>query len=60
MKPEIPGCDEESGDEPSFREAKAEPARFMELELPYRFRMRAGITGFAGFVGYQNSERGAV
>eukprot|EP00614_Pseudopedinella_elastica_P004305 CAMPEP_0172596294 /NCGR_PEP_ID=MMETSP1068-20121228/16067_1 /TAXON_ID=35684 /ORGANISM="Pseudopedinella elastica, Strain CCMP716" /LENGTH=129 /DNA_ID=CAMNT_0013395253 /DNA_START=385 /DNA_END=772 /DNA_ORIENTATION=- len=36
-------------DEPSFREAKAEPARVMELELSHRFRMRARNLGFAGF-----------
>ena len=37
------------GDELSFREAKPEPGRIMELELAHKFRMRAGISGFAGF-----------
>ena len=36
-------------DEPSFREAKLELARVMELELPQRFCMRARISGFAEF-----------
>ena len=52
MKNEIPGCDEKSwriGDELSCREAKPEPERVMELELPHRFRMRARISGFTGF-----------
>ena len=46
------------GDELSLREAKPEPARVRELELPHRFRMRAKISGFAGFGNYQKNERG--
>ena len=45
-------------DDLSFREAKAEPARDKELELPHRFRMRARIPGFVVFEYCQNSERG--
>ena len=37
------------GDELSYREAKPEHERAMELELPRRFRMLARISGFAGF-----------
>ena len=62
MKLEIPGWRRNlggTGDELSFREAMAEPARVMELELPQRFRIRARISGFAGFEYCQNSERGA-
>ena len=45
------------GDELSFREAKPEPARVMELELLNRFRMRAGTSFTAGFGDCQNNER---
>ena len=45
------------GDEESFREAKAEPARVMVLELAHRFRMRARNSGFAAFEDYKNSKR---
>ena len=45
-------------DELSFREAKFKPARVMELKLPHGFRMRARISGFAGFEDSKNNERG--
>ena len=50
MKLEVPGCDEGTLEESEliFREAKAEPAQVMELELPHRFRMRASTSGFVG------------
>ena len=44
-------------DEPSFREAKPEPARVMELDLPHRLRMRARIPGFEGFEDRQKFTR---
>ena len=46
-----------TGDELSSREAKPEPAHVMEMELPHGIRIRANISGFAGFEGCQNSER---
>ena len=45
-------------DELSVHEAKPEPARVMELELPHRFRMLTRISGFAGFEGCKNNGRG--
>ena len=45
-------------DELSFREAQAEPARVVELELPHRFKIGVGISGFTKFEDGQNSERG--
>ena len=47
-------------DELSFREIKAEPARVMEPELLHLFRMRARVSGFAGFEDFKSSERGMV
>ena len=46
-----------TGDELSFREAKNEPARVMELELLHKFRIRARISGYSGFEDRQNNER---
>ena len=66
MELEIPGCDEGSKNQISgnlemrrakLREAKAEPARVMELELPYRCRMRARISGFAGLRNIRKRDR---
>ena len=67
MRLEIPGYDEGPKyreilrcDDLSAREAKAKPARAMELQLQHRFRMRSRISGFSGFKDHQNSERGMV
>ena len=43
-------------DKLSFREAKTEATRVMEL--PHRFRMRSRILDYAGFEDCQNDERG--
>ena len=45
-------------DKLSFREAKTETTRVMELELPHRSRMRSRILDYAGFEDCQNDERG--
>ena len=47
-----------TGDELSFREAKPEPARVMELEMPCRFQMPEFFFGFVGFEDFHKSERG--
>ena len=48
------------GDELSFRKANPEPERVMELELPHRYRMRAGISGIEGFEDYQECRQEAL
>ena len=48
------------GGELNIREAEPEPAKVKELELPHRFRTRAGILGFARCEDYQKDGRGVL